>query len=942
MLRLELSLLGPQVVALSGVPAEGFAVQKARALLYYLAIETGQAHPRESLVGLLWPEMPETAARSNLRQALANLREAIGDEQPGLSFLAIRRDSLQANPDNLPATDVATFVALLDACETHTHRRPDRCASCAARRRQAIQLYRGDFLAGFHLRDADPFEEWAAINRERLHRRMSAALVQQATFHEWNGALELALAMVSLQLELDPWMEEAHRERMRLLARLGRRSEALAQFDVCRRVLAEELGVEPAAETIRLYQRITEGSLLEAGGPVPLPYGPLPQPGTPLIGRRQDLAELADWLEDPSHRLVTLVGGSGVGKSRLALAAAERVRTAFSDGVIYLRGSSLDAAAQLPGVILATLPIDPSGLGDPMEVLLRELSGREMLLVIDGVEHLLPAARGLLRSILDAAPRTVILLTSQERIGLQAERCFEVEGLETDSTPEPAGQPAAVELFLERGRRISRRLGTEAPDLEAIRRICRLVEGNPLAIELAASGVDRLTCAQIADGLEADLHSLVTGHHDLPERHRSLAAALDYSWGLLDLEHQRLLRQLSVFHGGWEAEAALQVVGASEASLQLLADRSLVRIDRAGRYGFHPLMEQHALRVLEAAEETVDVRRRHIEYFRAWAELAEPHLLGPQQTDWLPRLDVEVSNLRQALSSAIGAGAGEEAARLCLALARYWMIRGLLAEGQQWIEDVMRLAEPPTPSLRVRLLNRAGVLAAMQRRFDQAEPHLQASVALARELGDRQGEAMSLNSLGAMSIELGRYAAARSYLEACLPAWEQLGNPDGLASTLNNLGAVALLSGDPATARTRFEQSLPLFRQLGDRRMIAGVLYNLGDLSLAGNDLAQARLHLLESLELRSQIGEVGGVAESLEGLARIAVRERQAGHAAMLFGAVSTMRESVGAPPAPVSQADVDQAVEEARRQLGDEAYWAAHAAGCALSLEQAVALAR
>jgi len=144
-------------------------------------------------------------------------------------------------------------------------------------------------------------------------------------------------------------MEEAHRERMRLLARLGRRSEALAQFDVCKRVLAEELGVEPAAETVRLYQRIREGSLLEAGGPVPLPYGPLPQPGTPLIGRRQDLAELADWLEDPSHRLVTLVGGSGVGKSRLALAVAERVRTAFSDGVVYLRGSSLDAAAQLPG-----------------------------------------------------------------------------------------------------------------------------------------------------------------------------------------------------------------------------------------------------------------------------------------------------------------------------------------------------------------------------------------------------------------------------------------------------------------------------------------------------------------------------------------------------------------------------------------------------------------
>ncbi|MCJ7512405.1 MAG: tetratricopeptide repeat protein [Anaerolineales bacterium] len=943
MARLELRLLGSPSVGLDGAPVEGFAFQKARALLYFLLKESHQPHAREALVGLLWPDMPEATARTNLRQALANLREAIGDEQAQPPFLSIRRDSLQFNEVSDHWTDVGEFTRLLDACKGHVHRHPDRCRACARRQEQAIHLYRRDFLAGFHLKEADPFEEWAAIQRERLHRRMAGALVRQANFYEATGELEHALSMLGRQLDLDPWMEEAHRERMRLLATVGRRSEALAQYEACRRVLSEELGVAPAPETVRLQAQILDGNLPgPAAAKVEAPR-PLPLPAAPLIGRQRELAELADRLEDPGHRLVTLMGGSGVGKSRLALAAAQQVRSSFTGGVAFVPAETLDKAEQIPTAILAALAIDPAGPADPGEQLLEALRDRELLLVLDSLEHLLPAARALLMSLLENARKLSILVTSQERLGLQAEWCYEVEGLEVaPQSPQPGIQHVeSVELFLERGRRINRRLGAEGRELADVHRICRLVEGIPLAIELAASAVDTRTCQEIAEGLEADMRSLAGQHHDLPDRHRSLAAALDHSWSLLGEDNRRFLRRLSVFRDGWEADAAAKVADAQPEDLQVLSDKSLIRRDRSGRFGFHALMQQHAQAMLLSADDAHEVQHNHLQYYKGLAEEAGPQLAGPSQVEWLPRLDQEVGNLRQALAWGIAQGETELASLLSLALARYWMIRGTLAEGQQWIESLLNLPQGPSISLRVRLHNRAGILAAMQRHFEQAEAHLLTSVELSRDLGDTQGEVMSLNSLGAMSIERGEYERARSYLESCLPSWRALDNPNGLASTLNNLGAVALLMEDYPAARQRFEESLPLFRDLGDRRMIAGVLYNLGDLSLKEGEIEKARAYLSESLSLRHAIGEVGGVAETLEGFARLAVGDGQAALAAQLFGAAASMRESVGVPHAPVNQGDYDQAVADTRRALGNEAFTQAWSMGSRLTREQVVTLA-
>lgn len=944
MARLELSLLGPPIVARQGQPVNRFALQKARALLLYLAMEREREHPREALVGLLWPDQPEASARANLRQALANLRDAIGDEGVHPPFLSIHRETIRFHLSQADWLDVVEFSALLEECAAHRHRHDTRCGSCARRRERAVALVRGEFLAGFHVREAGPFDEWAAIQRERLHRRMVDAMGRLAAFYEGAGDLDRAQEMVGRRLELDPWMEEAHQERMRLLARSGRRSEALSQFEACRRALAEDLKVEPSAETVHLYQRIRDGLPDQPweGAERPKPHR-LPQPTTPFVGRRRALEALTDLLEDPDHRLVTITGPGGVGKTRLAVAVVGEVAGSFADGAVFVSLTALDAPKQIPGAILMALDVPQTDPMDPWQLVLQALRQQERLLVLDGVEHLVDGARQLLMELLPDCAGTTVLATSQERLGLQSEWRYELEGLEipADLTQNGLLESEAVRLFLERGRQVDHRLGA-ATRLAEVARICRAVEGMPLAIELAASTADVRSLAQIADDLEADTRSLASRHLDLPERQRSLAATFEYSWNLLEERRRQVLRRLSVFRGGWDQEAAEAVAACGADDLAALADRSLIRSDRSGRFEFHPLLRRFAGGRLQESGEEPAVRDGHLAYCLRLAETAAPHFAAQDQVTWLGRIDANLANFREALAWGVENQAGDVASGLCLALARYWMIRGHLTEGQRWIDTVLATPPGPAPSARAKLHNRAGILAAMQRRFDQAEAHLVASVELSRKLGDRLGEVTSRNSLGAMSIEREQYARARDYLEACLPAWDELGNTNGLASSLNNLGVVALMSGEPEAAYGRFEEALLLFRQLGDRRMIAGVLHNIGDLQIKTGRPDSARTRFRESLELRSEIGEVGAIAESLEGLAAVAVEAERAGEAARLYGAASVMRQAVGAPIAPVNQPDVERFVARARRLLGESAFAQAWEEGRTLDPGEASALAR
>jgi DNA-binding SARP family transcriptional activator len=393
MAHLSLVLLGALRLELDGTPVTAFESDKVRALLAFLAVEADRPHRRDALAGLLWPERPERAAHLSLNQALANLRRAIGDRTAVTPLLRITPETIQFDRASDHDLDVVAFSDLLAACDQHSHRHPETCTSCARRLHQAAALYRGSFLDQFFLSDSALFEEWALVKRERLHRRVLRALAQLADYYERRGEYDAAQHYLWSQLELDPWREESHRQLMRVLALGGQRSAALMQYATCRRILTEELGVEPETETAALYAQIQRGAALTNGrATLPTTNVPAHTPLTPFIGRETELAQLADRLEDRGCRLLTLVGLGGIGKTRLALQAATDQRASFRDGVCFVALAQLRSAEFVVPAIAGALRFAFHGAVDPKTQLLAYLRAKDLLLVLDNFEHLLPAA----------------------------------------------------------------------------------------------------------------------------------------------------------------------------------------------------------------------------------------------------------------------------------------------------------------------------------------------------------------------------------------------------------------------------------------------------------------------------------------------------------------------------------------------------------------------
>jgi predicted ATPase/DNA-binding SARP family transcriptional activator len=574
MARFSLTLLGSYEVRLDGEPVTSFVSNKVRALLAYLAVEAERPHRREVLAGLLWPDCLEQAARASLRNALSNLRQAIGDRDAELPFLDITRETIQFNSASDCWLDVAAFTALVEA--------GGQGEPVRQRLEKAVTLYRGSFLEGFYLKDSPAFDDWCLLTREQLQRLALTALHRLAEEYEWHGELERACNYAWRQVELEPWQEEAHQQLMRLLALSGQRSAALAQYEICRRALMEDLGVEPVEETTALYEHIRDGAKLRPRTRIP-PHN-LPAPPTPLIGRKAELAEIEDRLQDPACRLLTLVGPGGSGKTRLALEAAAKQMDNFFHGIFFVPLASLQSADAIVPAIAQALGFSFYREGTPQQQLLDYLRQKNMLLVLDNFEHLLDGV-GLVGEILEAAPGIEIVITSRARLKMQGEHLFSVAGMDfpprtPDSFSEDGkgefddvAQYDAVKLFLTSARRLRPNFDLREDNMADVVRICRLVQGMPLGILLATAWVEILTPAEVAAQIEQSFDFLRRDWRDVPQRQRSMRAVFDHSWNLLTVRQRTVFQALSVFRGGFTHEAAQQVVGASLRELMALVSR---------------------------------------------------------------------------------------------------------------------------------------------------------------------------------------------------------------------------------------------------------------------------------------------------------------------------------------------------------------------------------
>jgi predicted ATPase/DNA-binding SARP family transcriptional activator len=859
--HLEITSLGGLRFALGGKPLEGLTSRPAQALLVFLA-RRGEPVSRTGLAELIWPERGPENALGNLRVTLHRLRGLVGD------LLAVQPDSVRLDGERIS----------LDA-----HALEERLG--ADQLEQAVDLYKGDFLAGFYLDGSRLFEDWQAEEAECLRGEVLSACQRLVYQHTEAGAYEKAIQFARRLLELDPFHEPAQRQLIRLLTLTGGRSAALAGFERYRKLLREKAGMEPDAATVELYTQVKAGLIrpepapIERRAPVKMDKSKgepaLPQPAAALVGRQEELAYLHAQLANPDCRLLTIVGPGGIGKTRLAQEAARLQEGRFADGVYFAAlAGAVDGEAFLLQ-LSQTLSFSPLAAGDLFQQVQQFLKGKTMLIVLDNFEQLLPkngqawekeadSAARLVSRLLKSAPALKLLVTSRERLHLEEEWLLPLRGLGLASEAATFFSQAAQRLLP--GFRL-------AGSLADVNEICSLTGGAPLALEMAAAWTPLLSCRQIADKIHENLDFLSNQRLDAPDRQRSVRALFEYSWHSLSLEEKRLFSWMSVFRGGGRLEEILAVTGADPGLLLRLADKSLIQVDSLGRYDLHELMRQYARERLQAAGELAEAARRHFEVYLELAGRANGKLRRAGQEEWLSRLEAERQNLAAALEWGFYQQPDPHLpTRLALGLGWFWRIRSHTWDARHWLDQALGLEGLETAE-RAGLLSFAGMVSWMQGDFASARLRLEESQRLWERTSDRLGLAYCLHHLGMTHFQQEGYAEAREYLQGSLEIFSEQGDEWGRAFSLGWLGKSYDALGEPDQAEAASQACLGIFRKIGDRFGLALFLGNEAWRLLRSGELEQARGLAEEACVLRREIGHQHSLAEALSMLGEIAAK---------------------------------------------------------------------
>ncbi len=721
----------------------------------------------------------------------------------------------------------------------------------------------------------------------------------------------------------------------------------------------------------------------------------LPVQLTSFIGRSKEKDEVKQMLS--KERLLTLTGPSGSGKTRLALQVAAEMIEHFKDGLFFVALAPITEPDLVASTIAQSLGIIKSSGRSIMDSISDHLHNKSLLLLLDNFEQVITAAP-LVIELLAAGSELKVLITSREGLRISGEREYPVPPLSLPNLKqlpplESLSQYPAVELFIQRAKVVKPGFSITNETAPAVAEICYRLDGLPLAIELAAARIKLLHPRAMLTRMEHRLEFLTGGGRDLPARQQTLRDAIAWSYDLLDEDEQKLFRRLSVFVGGCTVEA-VEVVAEDHPSrgsildrLESLLDKSLIQEVEAtngeSRFIMLETLREFGLEQLEASGEQVSIQRRHADYFLSIAEQTEARLESAGQVEWINRMEQEHGNLRAALEcSKTAEGTAETCLRLASALGLFWEARGYYSEGRKLLADLL-LTEPirERSATRARILARAAELAYRQSDFSATMSLAGESLAIYREVGDRQGIASALIKLGNAATEMGSYAAASGFLEEALKTWRELADKHGMARALISSGWVALRSGKYGLAKRRLIEALALSRDLGDTRNIAFELSGLGEVALRQKDYLRATqlveeslalrkqlgnkwgvgvslgilgwiamreekwdramARLCESLEVRREIGDQSGSAWCLERLAAVAMAQGQTEKATRLFGAGSALRASIRSVIDPADQPAYKSKILSLRRELGKERFKIIWEEGRALALEQAVAYA-
>jgi predicted ATPase len=677
----------------------------------------------------------------------------------------------------------------------------------------------------------------------------------------------------------------------------------------------------------------------------------LPYQLTSFVGREQEIAQLEELVT--AHRLVTLTGAGGAGKTRLALEVAAQAVESFPDGAWLVELASLSD----PGLVLQTLARALGLTEQPgkrlIDTITDHLASKRLLLVLDNAEHLLDACVQLVDRILRGSSSVVMLVTSRQRLGLAGERTYRVPSLTVPGTnetltPERMSRYEGVRLFVERAKLVRPNFDVTTENASAVASICARLDGMPLAIELAAPRLRSMSVEELSQRLDQRFALLTDGSRTALPRNRTLRSTVDWSYDLLTEREQAMLRRVAVFADGWTLASAEQVcagdgIDASNVCEKLtsLVDKSLVVTDEqagATRYRMLETVRQYARDRLRESAEEAQWRGSHLAYFVALAEESFEGIRGPKQQSWLGRIAAEHDNLRAALAWSVESSP-VEGLRLVRALTMLWRIRGHLSEGREWIGRLLDAVPIDGPKLeRARGLYAAAQLAILQGDYAAGKRLIQESLALFREIDDPIGVSRALGGLAYLSIEQGHYPQAEVLSRESADCARATGNRSGLYSGLGYLAIALHRQGHWAAARELYEQALEVARALGAPWEIGAALRKLG-LAECGEGLHDLALeHLAEGMTILHGLSDRLGVVESLEGLADVAAATPAPRRAARMWGAADALRQETGYARSVYESIAYERQVKAVRAILAAEAFDQAWDEGRAMTLDDAV----
>ncbi len=912
MARLEIHLLGKIKLLLDGKPVETDR-RKALALLVYLACSS-KPQRREHLADLFWPEFDREHAYAYLRRTLWEINQMLGE-----GWLDASREQVALKQPDEIWMDSRVF-----------ERNLTQPAASLPMLEEAVALYEGEFMPGFSLRDSPGFEQWQLEQNQNLHRLYIQTLGLLSQAYAKNNQFDRAIKTTHHWLAVDALDEDAYRNLMRWYASSGQRSQALKTYQDCIRVLEQELGAAPEAATTRLYEQILKGQfsselLSVAAPPPPSPIPPsavphlrshLPLQPTRFVGRAMELLEIRRLLTDPTCRLLTLLGPGGMGKTRLSIEAANQLLSQFAHGVHFIALASLSSPDLIISELACVLELafSEEGMGgsnDHITQLLDYLRPRQLLLVMDNFEHLLQGA-DLIGHICSAAPGVKVLATSRERLNLPEEWIFEIEGMSypVDERLRDLETYSSVQLFISAARRSQPHFQIQLQDQVPVARICRLLQGMPLGIELAASWVRMLSPLQIAAEIEHNLDFLTSAQRGTPARHRNLRAIFQHSWSLLTDQERLVYCKLAVFRGGFTHQAAGKVAGADLQMLNSLVDKSLVRHFSDGRFNLHEVLHHYAA---ERLDETPGLRsaveKAHSEMYIALLSAQQPRLSGRQVKAAHAVLDAEFDNLRQAWLSAVRVMPSIQLIDPFFSLVNYIETRGRQMEGMELLNTILPplrektqahpgdadlmlllattlimlgeyelIAEhdwiaqplyregfsllkdlPPSKGKSYALiLSRFGAspFSGMSISPDQIERNVQEALQTMREANDLWGLALIyISHPDTEQTDSEAYQVLHSETLAALEIFTRLGSEWGQASCYTRLSHFINWRGNLQVARDYALKAAAIYRELGDSYRLISVQLHLGQIETALGHYEQAKAYYDDNIKVVTQLG---------------------------------------------------------------------------------------